>query len=621
MYRLKSALLSSIILLFAQNIHAQSLVVKGTDPSVYNSTGSVGGMAGTYSLANTSLVACPPESFVGGIEGIETGPGILGALISQLRYDCRDAFGKQIAFRATDPSVQNSEGARHTTSLGDAVTVTCPAGSFATGLQAFKPNGSPPVVQIRYICKTPIGGTTGIKGTSPIVTGNEGSVAGLAGTYSLDNSNIVECPLYTFVSGIQAFKPNGGFPIYQIRYSCAGLQTAVGTIKPKYLVLLVAYAPPGTNGGKSISSVSYSSGSSAGTSTTVSQTFKSGMSSSVDASFLGIGGGNSFEATTSKTDSTSVDIKKSTNLTIKIDGPSANGIDHNRDYIYLWLQPQITLSLTSISAVWSFSGQGTALIQYVQAGWLSDSCLQNQNQPGCMPSSVYQTLTNLGLNNDDFKEIRTHDVLLNNGSLDPARFTPLTTSFTYEPPTSPSDPVPTTQVILTNESTTTTGQKVSDDYKVTTSISGDENFLNLVKVNMKSSNTLEWTNESSTSQTTGNSQTASATIGGPSSDYPVGPTMIQVYYDQVYKTFAFAPIAIPPNAIHGTVVSQDNKPVGNAPIFVSANGTLYHTFADSQGKWSLPYQISGECAVQAGTDPGQVIPNCATAGNVELKQQ
>ena len=65
-----------------------------------------------------------------------------------------------------------------------------------------------------------------------------------------------------------------------------------GRVKPRYVVLLVAYTPPGTNGGRSSSSVVYEAGSSVGSTTSVSKTFKQsyGIKAKADAGFLGNGG-------------------------------------------------------------------------------------------------------------------------------------------------------------------------------------------------------------------------------------------------------------------------------------------------------------------------------------------
>ncbi len=57
-----------------------------------------------------------------------------------------------------------------------------------------------------------------------------------------------------------------------------------GTVLPKYMILTVIYAPPGTNGGHSTSSVEYAAGSSTGTTTSASQTFKLENALSFEAS-------------------------------------------------------------------------------------------------------------------------------------------------------------------------------------------------------------------------------------------------------------------------------------------------------------------------------------------------
>lgn len=73
-----------------QNVSSNA-IVNGTDPSVAGQKGSVDGLAGTYSLDNYSLdndrfVACPPGSFVSGIQGFKPNGQ---ASIVQIRYACR----------------------------------------------------------------------------------------------------------------------------------------------------------------------------------------------------------------------------------------------------------------------------------------------------------------------------------------------------------------------------------------------------------------------------------------------------------------------------------------------------------------------------------------------------
>jgi hypothetical protein len=136
----------------------------------------------------------------------------------------------------------------------------------------------------RYECRTPKWVQTAIKGTDSLVTGSEGSVYGLAGTYGIE-STVAQCPQGYFVSGLQGFKlPSSDMVLTDIRYVCSNLPTGVGTITPNYIVLLVVYAPPGTNGGKSTSSVEYGTSSTAGTTTSVSNSFKQSTSVSSDVS-------------------------------------------------------------------------------------------------------------------------------------------------------------------------------------------------------------------------------------------------------------------------------------------------------------------------------------------------
>src|ERR1700730_13075516 len=98
-----------------------------------------------------------------------------------------------------------------------------------------------------------------------------------------------------------------------------------------------SYAPPGTQGGRSSSEVSYGAGSTLGTTTTASQSFKTNNSIGLTA-----GGGFLADATVglnfsfgqSTTDTQSLDIKKSSTTTLKVPGPSKDGVNHDHDQIW-----------------------------------------------------------------------------------------------------------------------------------------------------------------------------------------------------------------------------------------------------------------------------------------------
>jgi hypothetical protein len=377
-----------------------------------------------------------------------------------------------------------------------------------------------------------------------------------------------------------------------------------GTVTPKYYVLTVVYSPPGTQGGRSSSSVVYGASSTTGTTTSSSNSFKQNYSVSVNAGggFLGsVQGGLSFSYGRSTTDSQSLEIKKSGNTTIRADGPSQDGINHDHDLIYLWLNPKILLSMTSSSAAWTFTGTDTAEIQYVYVGWLKD--------PSKMPPGVTQALSRHGITADkDFADILRRDPFAGGRRvplpvvpqpLDPARFQSVHTTFPYEPPYSATDPVPTYTFSLANSSTSTVGTSTQDDYKVGVSVSGGVDFLGLAKSSLKTEDSWNWTNTSSQASSAGTSESATVTIGGPAFGY-TGPTEMEVYYDTVYKTFLFRPLEGVVVAFKGTVATSAGKPLPMREVSMIANGVHYRTFTNAKGEYRFFGSIRGPVKIQAG---------------------
>jgi hypothetical protein len=114
------------------------------------------------------------------------------------------------------------------THLNNTNIVECPAGSFASAIQGFKPAGQKDIVKIRYDCRNAVGQQTTIKGTDRDAA-RAGSINGLAGTLNLSNPTAA-CPAGSFIDGIQGFRPNGQHDIVEIRYECknvAGQRTAI----------------------------------------------------------------------------------------------------------------------------------------------------------------------------------------------------------------------------------------------------------------------------------------------------------------------------------------------------------------------------------------------------------
>lgn len=390
-----------------------------------------------------------------------------------------------------------------------------------------------------------------------------------------------------------------------------------GTVIPKYIVLTVVYAPPGTNGGHATSSVSYAAGSTTGVTTSASQSFKVANSLSFEGSggFLGNGGGvgASFDWSHSVTDTQSLEIKKSTTSTISRTGPSQDGVNHDEDGIYLLLNPKVDLNVSSSSGQWMFADNSQSPIQYVYVGWL--------NGHQTMPAGVATALHSAGITEQDYPDILARDPLANgSGQLDPARFVPLNITFPYEPPLTATDPVPTVTTNITDASTQTVGTAVEDTYKVGLTISTSGDYLEFAKATLKDTASWEWTNKSSTSTATGTSQSATVTVGGPSFGYS-GTTVIEVFTDTIYHTFAFAlvPANLEEVGLKGTLVDNTGKPLGITEVSLAANGITRRTFTNARGEYVFFGPITGPAAIEA-VGMKQVIPQSTSPRNVELRK-
>lgn len=357
-----------------------------------------------------------------------------------------------------------------------------------------------------------------------------------------------------------------------------------GTVETKYKVLTVIYAPPGKTGGGSSSSVSYGSSSSTGTTTSTKNGFKQSYSVSATSSagFLGNGGGVglSFAYSRNSVDSSAQDVKKTSSTTLSQGGPAADGIDHDRDQIWLWLRPKMIVALpTPFSVTWTLDPAQIMNIQFVFVGHLKN--------PALMPPGVKANLDAAGLTTADYAEILEANPFANGDiPIDSTRFTTLNTTFPYQPPFAPGDPSPTLNFTATHAVTSTTSTTTTNEYKVGLTITGEANFFSVFKASLKLDNSWTWTDENSQAEVIGSTQSASVSIGGPSFGY-TGPTNVGVYYDLIYKTFVFK--FVPPGglSIEGLVVSSSNASVAGKEVVIVADGTSYRTFTNAMGEFSV----------------------------------
>jgi len=359
---------------------------------------------------------------------------------------------------------------------------------------------------------------------------------------------------------------------------------AVGQVFPSYQLLTLIYAPPGTNNGRGNSQVSYQNGSNTGTTTSTSNSFKSGTSvtasGGASVGIVSLGADAQFTASSTRTDSGSLQIGKSSSYQITVPGQAVDGINHDYDKYYLWLNPELDVTMTTPSTIaWQLAVNGpTMLIQYVLGMWLKD--------PSKMPAGVAQALSGAGITPNEYPQILAMNPYASaNPSPDRNRYLPTPYSFPYEPPPTASDPVPTTTYSVSNSSTTTQSEQVQTQYETSFTLSASFKLTSVFSASLKVQDSWQWTDTSQTTDSWGSTQSCSVTIGGPAFGYQ-GPTDVLVYWDTVFNSFMFRFASGAP-AISGRIASNDGQPLPHEPLTLDVNDVTYHTLSDANGDYRV----------------------------------
>jgi hypothetical protein len=370
--------------------------------------------------------------------------------------------------------------------------------------------------------------------------------------------------------------------IIPANWTAVGPKLNWGTVVPAYLVLTVVYSPPGSASGRG-SSVTYEADSTTGTTTSASTTFKSGTSSSFDQSAkvygVGSGSGTGFEASHSVSYSDSMDIKKTTNSTITLTGPSKDEIDHDEDQIWLLLKPNIKLGLSSFVTRWMLADTKSP-IQPVLAGqlnghkpmpdgvakWLNWAGITPKDYPCILARDPLATQAD-GITVKDYPCIRTASQADAKSPFDSGRFAPLDKTFAYTPLDN-SGASSEQGYKISNSQTRTIATAVEDSYTVKSSESPiDASFAGYYSAKANDTSSWGWTNKSTSSTANGKSQSAQLTLRMPSSAYK-GSTVIDVYFDTIYNAFAFAIRQIDTSnvGLQGQLLTKTGKEATHKPV-------------------------------------------------------
>jgi len=381
----------------------------------------------------------------------------------------------------------------------------------------------------------------------------------------------------------------------------SGIWIAIGpgfvnaTVTPKYLVLTVIYAPPGMKG-RSPGTISYQENNAIGTNTSVSKSFKQGyaVSVSVDGGFLFDSGGNDLKVSYSRsvTDKESMDIKVSKTGGLKGQGStSEDGVNNDNDAIYLALSPTVKVQMAPSLVEWTFANPREFNVTYVYVAWLKDPALFQATAP-----AIKQLLYDNGITERDYVDILKQNPLAcskfnldGNGALHcvpsvPTSVPPsdryeLQTSFAYVPPSNCSSQPLTETLTFQRQTTHVTEYIVQEEYSVavthrdTVEFGSEDDGLALT---MSASGSWTWINQSASARSTGITDTATLAVGGPSCGFNRA-THIDVYFDKIYKTYAFRERS-------GTPTLQGSIPVPSAALAaISAAPTHQLTVAEIPG--------------------------------------
>lgn len=315
------------------------------------------------------------------------------------------------------------------------------------------------------------------------------------------------------------------------------VQTA--TLVPDFYVTQVIYAPPGKS-----SNINYSSSTSMGSTTTCSHGFKDDVKVTAEASGSFFGGASvsvSGGISSSTNHSDALDVSTQFSQGYKKSG-QVDRIDHNYDEIWFLIRPKIDISYQAgatstqqANLKWKFGQQdgfNNGILQFVYAGWLNNAMQ--------MPSDVKNTLDYYGITADKYATLLHADPLFTgispNQTMDASRYDYLGV-FPFEPPFAQGDQASTQSFSIDQKTTNTSTASFDDSYSVGLSASGSFN-AGVVSAKLSISSTWTWTSSSSFRNSNGTGMTDSFTVGQPAYGY-TGPTLLHVYVDKIYHTYAF----------------------------------------------------------------------------------
>ncbi|MFO0591036.1 MAG: carboxypeptidase-like regulatory domain-containing protein [Polyangiaceae bacterium] len=372
-------------------------------------------------------------------------------------------------------------------------------------------------------------------------------------------------------------------------------ESVLGTVRPKFQVITILYAPPGANGGKGTSQVVYANGSSAGTTHSISDSFKGSVEITArigdDKAWSG---GGTFSYSNTSTDTSTLDVKKSETKTITVTGPNHDGLNHDYDVFYVCTNPLYTITKTNgFDVRWELGIDGSEMKTLtLYAGWLNGKLSR--------PSQIDDILRSANLTEEDLATIlatnpfgQDHDT--GSTAIDTTRYVDTGQGYSYLPAPEAGATPPTFSDRW--ENTISTSQSHSTQLQYTASGTFTQGVTGLWSVKETAGFQITHTNTLGTSSSS--TQSASFTVGGPSSDYKGTGVYLKVYWDTLFNTFMFK-LADAAATYGGSVTDQNGQPYANQTVKLAVAGKTYTTTTDSNGNYQFAGTPSGAATVSVG---------------------
>jgi hypothetical protein len=419
----------------------------------------------------------------------------------------------------------------------------------------------PGTVRLGNIVPFASGSSTYIKACYPAAVASDGNYTENVPAGCLD-LNVTNVQPGTW-SASTSFKQCGAAYSGRTFITFTGNLGTAGYVRPKYKIVGLFYAPPGSR-----STVAYSYGFMAGSGTMISSMFGTDVSVSSSGDF-GLDIFGIFQAGATETFSYGWNQQQNSSTTFSVmntetfgttwPGPlsSGVGVDHDFDTVAIWINPEVSVAVFVNGVVqvngFAFDPRDPAKnvdIVYLTIGQLKGTQAIKSNTQMALDRSWD---TSLGaITSADFPNIAAVDPFYKNPTFNPNTDTSgryvfpngidQDASYEPEPPGAGSTYTIYTSVYTKNGNQTTGG---STKYSVGYSIDGtlSLSFFASAFGKLHVSTTVTYTDTWSSSVTSGTSQSANFTIYRPlATDNYKGPINMQIWKDNVYGTFMFYPV-------------------------------------------------------------------------------